>query len=128
MPGNLPFLVLLNRIVAAIGAVLCFVLLLVRVFRDGETWPAGLKFAFVLLTAVIPIAMPVVTTTGTLQLCHPERRFGRVMASACHRFLEAANLLCSAIRRRSRTKQRVRGCHQTVGNRRNGGNRDFVLG
>eukprot|EP00921_Rhytidocystis_pertsovi_P025984 GHVQ01041952.1.p1 GENE.GHVQ01041952.1~~GHVQ01041952.1.p1 ORF type:complete len:815 (+),score=69.08 GHVQ01041952.1:163-2607(+) len=60
------------KLMAAVGAIGCGVLFFIKVFRDGDQFAIALKFAFVLLTAVVPIAMPVVTTTvlsvGALEL------------------------------------------------------------
>ena len=54
----------LARSIAAIAAVFCTLLFVVVVVRDGMQVAQAVKLSFVVLVAVLPVAMPVVITTG----------------------------------------------------------------
>eukprot|EP00920_Eleutheroschizon_duboscqi_P025252 GHVT01062304.1.p1 GENE.GHVT01062304.1~~GHVT01062304.1.p1 ORF type:complete len:927 (+),score=112.78 GHVT01062304.1:1131-3911(+) len=75
---------LVAKVMAALGAIICVILFFVVTFRDNQPWLLSLKFAFVLLTAVVPIAMPVVTTTvlsvGALELSKESAVVSRLSA------------------------------------------------
>ena len=55
---------MIAKSVTLIGAIFCIAIFLVLVVRDEQPVPQAVKLAFVILVAVLPVAMPVVVTTG----------------------------------------------------------------
>ena len=54
----------LARTIALVAGIVCIALFLVLVARDGIAIAQAIKLSFVILVAVLPVAMPVVVTTG----------------------------------------------------------------
>ena len=50
--------------VTLIGSIFCIAVFLVLVVRDGKDVAQAVKLSFVILVAILPVAMPVVITTG----------------------------------------------------------------
>jgi len=50
--------------VTLVATIFCIVIFLVTVVRDESPVPQAIKLSFVILVAVLPVAMPVVVTTG----------------------------------------------------------------
>lgn len=50
--------------VTLIGSVFCIAVFLVLIVRDGKDVAQAVKLSFVILVAILPVAMPVVITTG----------------------------------------------------------------
>lgn len=63
--GNLKRLLAnLAQSIALLASIVCVILFFVRLMRDGRSLSESFKFSVVILVAVLPVAMPVVITTG----------------------------------------------------------------
>ena len=63
--GNLKrMLSIIAKTIAAISAIFCLVISVVLLARDGKSVAEAIKQGFVILLAALPVAMPVVVTTG----------------------------------------------------------------
>ncbi|PFH34799.1 haloacid dehalogenase family hydrolase domain-containing protein [Besnoitia besnoiti] len=95
--GNLKkVLEVIARLICCVGAVFCFVLMLVLIFRDGTPWYRAFAFALALLCAILPSAMPLVTTavlsTGALELSRQKALVSRLSSIE---ELAGMDILCS---------------------------------